>query len=111
MGQMYKDYIDKSTVLDTAFGEAGGGANFSEASLLSVASRLPLQSTQIQCGMALANAVDLALLTMKERKITYKHDDIQFSYKDIPSDYERLYRPRARARGVGNEKRHPLRVA
>ena len=88
MGQMYKDYIDKSTVLDTAFGEAGGGANFSEASLLSVASRLPLQSTQIQCGMALANAVDLALLTMKERKITYKHDDIQFSYKDIPSDYE-----------------------
>ena len=88
MGQMYKDYIDKSTVLDTAFGEAGGGANFSEASLLSVASRLPLQSTQIQCGMALANAVDLALLTMKERKITYKHDDIQFSYKDIPADYE-----------------------
>jgi len=88
MGQMYKDYIDKSTVLDTAFGEAGGGANFSEASLLSVASRLPLQSTQIQCGMALANAVDLALLTMKERKITYKHDNIQFSYKDIPADYE-----------------------
>lgn len=88
MGAMYKDYIDKSTVLDTAFGEAGGGANFSEASLLSVASRLPLQSTQIQCGMALSNAVDLALLTMKERKITYKHDDIQFSYKDIPTDYE-----------------------
>ena len=88
MGEMYKDYIDKSTVLDTAFGESGGGANFSESSLLSVASRLPLQSTQIQCGMALANAVDLALLTMKERKITYKHDGIQFSYKDIPADYE-----------------------
>ena len=88
MGQMYKDYIDKSTVFDTAFGEGGGTGTFSEASLLSVASRLPLVSTQEQCGMALANAVDLALLTMKERKITYKHDDIQFSYKDIPNDYE-----------------------
>ena len=88
MGQMYKDYIDKSTVLDTAFGEGNVAANFSEASLLSVSSRLPLVATQIQCGMALANVADLALLTMKERKITYKHDDIQFSYKDIPSDYE-----------------------
>lgn len=88
MGQMYKDYIDKSTVFDTAFGENGGTGTFSEASLLSVASRLPLVSTQEQCGMALANAVDLALLTMKERKINFKHDDIQFSYKDIPTDYE-----------------------
>ena len=88
MGQMYKDYIDKSTVLDTAFGEGGQSASFSEASLLSVSSRLPLVSTQVQCGMALANAVDLALLTMKERKISYKHDDIEFKYKDIPSDYE-----------------------
>ena len=88
MGQMYKDYIDQSTVLNTAFGEGGGAATFSEASLLSVSARLPLVSTQEQCGMALANAVDLALLTMKERKISYKHDDIEFSYKDIPSDYE-----------------------
>ena len=88
MGKMYAEYIDKSTVLDTAFGEGNGSGTFSEASLLSVASRLPLVSTQGQCGLALANAVDLALLTMKERKISFKHDDISFSYKDIPSDYE-----------------------
>lgn len=88
MGQMYKDYIDQSTVLNTAFGEGGESATFSEASLLAVSARLPLVSTQVQCGMALANAVDLALLTMKERKINYKHDDIEFKYKDIPSDYE-----------------------
>ena len=88
MGAMYKDYIDKSTVFDTAFGEGGGSGSFSEASLLSVSARLPLVSTQEQCGMALANAVDLALLTMKERKINFKHDDIEFKYKDIPSDFE-----------------------
>ena len=88
MGAMYKDYIDKSTVLDTAFGENGGSATFSEASLLSVSARLPLVSTQVQCGMALSNAVDIALLTMKERKLNFKHDDVEFKYKDIPSDYE-----------------------
>jgi len=88
MGQMYSDYIDQSTVYDTAFGEGGTSASFSEASLLSVAARLPLVSTQEQCGMALANAVDLALLTMKERKINFKHDDIEFRWKDIPPDYE-----------------------
>lgn len=88
MGAMYKDYIDKSTLFDTAFGENGGTGTFSEASLLSVASRLPLVSTQEQCGMALANAVDLALLTMKERKINYKHNGIEFRYKDIPEEYE-----------------------
>lgn len=88
MGQMYKDYIDQSTVLDTAFGEGGGSGSFSEASLLSVSSRLPLVATQIQCGMALANTVDLALLTLKERKINFKNEGIEFSYKDIPADYE-----------------------
>ena len=88
MGEMYKDYIDKSTVLDQAFGEGGGASTFSESSLLAVSARLPLVSTQIQCGMALSNVVDLALLTMKERKISYKHDDIEFKYKDIPSEYE-----------------------
>ena len=88
MGQMYKDYIDQSTVMNTAFGEGGGSGSFSEASLLAVSARLPLVSTQIQCGMALANVVDLALLTMKERKISYKHDDVEFKYKDIPSEYE-----------------------
>ena len=88
MGQMYKDYIDQSTVMNTAFGEGGGSSSFSESSLLAVSARLPLVSTQIQCGMALSNAVDLALLTMKERKISYKHDDIEFKYKDIPSEYE-----------------------
>jgi len=88
MGQMYKDYIDQSTVLNTAFGEGGGSSTFSESSLLAVSARLPLVSTQVQCGMALANAVDLALLTMKERKINFKHEDVEFKYKDIPADYE-----------------------
>ena len=88
MGQMYKDYIDKSTVFDTAFGEGGGSGSFSEQSLLNVSARLPLVSTQEQCGMALANVMDLALLTMKERKLNFKHDDIEFKWKDIPSDFE-----------------------
>ena len=88
MGAMYKDYIDKSTVFDTAFGEGGGSGSFSEQSLLNVSARLPLVSTQEQCGMALANVVDLALLTMKERKINFKHDDIEFKWKDIPTDFE-----------------------
>lgn len=88
MGAMYKDYIDKSTVLDQAFGEGGGSATFSESSLLSVSARLPLVASQTQCGMALANAVDLALLTMKERKLNFKHDGVEFRYKDIPSEYE-----------------------
>lgn len=88
MGQMYADYIDESTIFDTAFGESAGSGSFSEASLLSVAARLPLISTQTQCGMALSNVVDLALLTMKERKINFKHDDVEFKHKDIPSDYE-----------------------
>lgn len=88
MGTMYKDYIDKSTVFDTAFGEGGGNGSFSEASLLSVSSRLPLVSTQEQCGTALANAVDLALLTLKERKINFKKDLIDFKHSDIPEDYE-----------------------
>lgn len=88
MGAMYKDYIDKSTVFDVAFGEGGGSGSFSEQSLLNVSARLPLVSTQEQCGMALANVMDLALLTMKERKLNFKHDDIEFKWKDIPSDYE-----------------------
>lgn len=88
MGAMYKDYIDKSTVQDSAFGEQGGSASFSESSLLAVASRLPLTATQEQCGTALANAVDLALLTLQERKINFKKDEINFKYKDIPEDYE-----------------------
>ena len=37
--------------------------------------------------------------------------DYEGIYLYIPSDYERLYRSRARARGVGNEKRRPLWVA
>lgn len=88
VGQLYSDYINRSTVDDVAFGAGGGAATFSEASLLSVAARLPLTATQGQCGAALANAVDVALMTLKERKINFKKEEIDFKYKDIPEDYE-----------------------
>lgn len=88
VGQMYSDYINKSTVDDVAFGASGGAATFSEASLLSVAARLPLVATQEQCGAALANVMDIALLTLKERKINFKKEKIDFKYNDIPEDYE-----------------------
>ena len=88
MGEMYKAYIDQTTMYNTAFGESGGSGSFSEASLLSVSSRLPLVSTQNQCGNALANAVDLALLTLKERKISFKSNGIDMKYNAIPDNYE-----------------------
>jgi len=88
MGKMYEEYIDESTVYDSAFGGNNTAGTFSESSLLSVSARLPLVATQEQCGKALADAVDLALLTLKERKINFKKAEIDFKYKDIPEDLE-----------------------
>lgn len=88
MGEMYKEYIDQSTMYNTAFGEGGGSGSFSEASLLSMSARLPLVSTQDQCGNALANVVDLALLTLKERKISFKAEGINMKHADIPNNYQ-----------------------
>ena len=88
MGKMYSDYIDDSTIYDNAFGSTGQTGSFSETSLLSVSARLPLVATQHQCGAAIAGAIDLALMTMKERKINFKREDIDIKAKDIPNDLE-----------------------
>lgn len=88
MGKMYSDLVDESTVYDTAFGEAGAAGSFSEASLLSVSARLPLVSTQKQCGLAIGNTVALALEIMKERNINFKREDIEVKGSEIPDDIE-----------------------
>ena len=90
MGKMYADYIDESTVYNTAFGEAGAAGSFSEASLLSVSARLPLVSTQKQCGLAISNTVSLALEIMKERGINFKREDVEIKGNQIPEDIEVL---------------------
>ena len=88
MGKMYSDYIDDSTIYDNAFGSTGQTGSFSETSLLSVSARLPLVATQHQCGAAIAGALDLAFMTMKERNINFKREDIDIKAKDIPDDLE-----------------------
>lgn len=88
MGRMYSNYIDESTIYNTAFGEAGAAGSFSEASLLSVSARLPLVSTQRQCGLAIGNAVALALDIMRERNISFKKEDTEIVGSKIPEDIE-----------------------
>ena len=88
MGKMYADYIDDSTIYDNAFGASSSAGSFSETSLLSVSARLPLVATQRQCGAAIAGAVDLALMTMKERGINFSREGLEIKAKDIPEDLE-----------------------
>ena len=88
MGKMYSDYIDDSTIYDNAFGASSSGGSFSETSLLSVSAQLPLVATQRQCGAAIAGAVDLALMTMKERGINFSREGLEIKAKDIPEDLE-----------------------
>lgn len=88
VGVLFSDMIDQSTVYNSAFGESGGNANFSEASLLSMSARLPLVSAQRQGGAAIAQANELAMLSMKERKINFKREGLEINFKDIPDDFE-----------------------
>ena len=88
MGKMYSEYIDDSTIYDNAFGASSQAASFSETSLLNVSARLPLVATKDQCGSAIAGAVDLALMTLKERGSNFKREGYELKSKDIPEDLE-----------------------
>ena len=84
--QLTSNYIDNSTVYDTAFGTAGGSSSFSESTLLAQSARLPLVPIQHNVGAAIGDIVQIALDIMKERGINFKFGDVDIKAKDLPED-------------------------
>lgn len=88
MGQMTSDLISSTTVYDTAFGQAGGDANFSQASLLSQSARLPLMASQKAGGMAIASVVEAALILLRDKKAKFDVEGVDFVTSDIPEMFD-----------------------
>lgn len=89
VADMTSRLIDGTTIQNAAFGEKGqGNSTFSETSLLAQSARLPLIGPQRMGGFGISSAVELALMLMKERGISYNKNGITIKPSEIPDDIE-----------------------
>lgn len=84
--QLTTNYIDNSTVYDTAFGTGGGSSSFSESTLLAQAARLPLVPIQRNVGAAIGEIVQIALDIMREKGINFNFGEVEIKAKELPED-------------------------
>lgn len=89
LADMTTNLIESSTIYSQAFGERGGGsATFSETSLLSQSARLPLIETQRLGGHGIGSTIELALATIRDRKINFDRNGYKLKGANIPEDIE-----------------------
>lgn len=81
--------IDESTMYSTAFGEKNfNSQTFSETSLLQQAARLPLIGPQRLGGFGISSTIEMALMMLKERGISFDKNGYQIKASEIPDDIE-----------------------
>lgn len=89
LSEMTSDLIDGSTIYNTAFGEKNfNSQTFSETSLLQQAGRLPLIGPQRLGGFGISSAVEMALMMMKEKGLSFQKNGINIKASEIPEDIE-----------------------
>ena len=89
LGEMTSDLIDGSTIYNTAFGEKNfNSQTFSETSLLQQAGRLPLIGPQRLGGFGISSAVEMALMMMKAKGLSFDRNGIRIKASEIPEDLE-----------------------
>ena len=81
--------INESTMYNTAFGDKGGNSQtFSETSLLQQAARLPLIGPQRLGGFGISSTVEMALMLMKEKGLSFDKNGYRIKASEIPDDIE-----------------------
>ncbi len=89
LSEMTSDLIDGSTMYNTAFGEKNfNSQTFSETSLLQQAGRLPLIGPQRLGGFGISSAVEMALMMMKSKGLSFDRNGIRIKASEIPDDLE-----------------------
>ena len=89
LSEITGELIDESTMYSTAFGERGGSSQtFSETSLLQQAARLPLIGPQRLGGFGISSTIEMALMMMKERGISFDKNGYSIKASEIPDDIE-----------------------
>ena len=89
MSEITGSLIDESTMYNTAFGEKNfNSQTFSETSLLQQAGRLPLIGPQRLGGFGINSAIEMALMMMKERGLSFDSNGINIKASEIPDDIE-----------------------
>lgn len=89
LSDMTTNLIESSTIYAQAFGERGGGsATFSETSLLSQSARLPLVEAQRLGGHGIGSAIELALATIRDKRIHFRQNGYELKGGEIPTDVE-----------------------
>ena len=89
LSELTGDLIDRSTMYNTAFGEKNfSSATFSETSLLQQAGRLPLIGPQRLGGFGISSAVEMALMLMKSKGLSFDKNGIRIKASEIPDDLE-----------------------
>ena len=89
LSEMTSDLIDESSMYNTAFGEKNfQSQTFSETSLLQQAGRLPLIGPQRLGGFGISSAIELALMLMKEKGLSFNQNGIELKSSEIPDDIE-----------------------
>ena len=89
LSELTGDLIDGSTMYNTAFGEKNfNSQTFSETSLLQQAGRLPLIGPQRLGGFGISSTIELALMMMKEKELSFDKNGIKIKASEIPDDLE-----------------------
>ena len=89
LSEITGNLIDESTMYSTAFGEKNfNSQTFSETSLLQQASRLPLIGPQRLGGFGISSTIEMALMMMKERGISFNQNGYRIKASEIPEDIE-----------------------
>ena len=89
LSELTRELIDESTMYNTAFGEKNfNSQTFSETSLLQQAGRLPLIGPQRLGGFGISSAVEMALMLMKEKGLSFDKNGIRIKASEIPDDIE-----------------------
>ncbi len=89
LSEITGNLIDESTMYSTAFGEKNfNSQTFSETSLLQQAARLPLIGPQRLGGFGISSTIEMALMMLKERGISFDKNGYTIKASEIPEDIE-----------------------
>ena len=89
LSEITGNLIDESTMYSTAFGEKNfNSQTFSETSLLQQAARLPLIGPQRLGGFGISSTIEMALMMLKERGISFDQNGYSIKASEIPNDIE-----------------------